>query len=113
MNEILKNEDVQIVKIEEGKIIMMPEVVNKIIELTNVTKELDYLKKRVNQELMEAMQKVGRSNFITEGLSAVLKSGTTRTTIDSKRLKEECPDIYEEYSKTSEVKPSIVLTIAE
>ena len=62
---------------------------------------------------MEDMNNLGIKKFIINGLSATIKDGSTRTTIDSKRLKEECPDIYEAYSKTSEVKSSITLSVAE
>ena len=39
------------------------------------------------------------------------KKPSQRTTIDSKRLKEEAPDIFEAYSKTSDVKESISISI--
>jgi len=103
----------EIVKIENGQIVVAKEMVNKIIEFNKAKKEMEYQEKRLKEGLMEAMNQVGLKKFIIDGLSAVVKDGTTRTAVDSKRLKEECPDIYEAYSKTSEVKPSIVLTIAE
>ena len=103
----------EIVKIENGQVVVAQEIVNKIIEFNKAKKEMEYQEKLLKEGLMEAMNQVGLKKFIINGLSAVIKDGTTRTTVDSKRLKEECPDIYEAYSKTSEVKSSIVLTIAE
>lgn len=103
----------EIVKIEDGQVVVAQELVNKIIEFNKAKKEMEYQEKLLKEGLMEAMNQVGLKKFIINGLSAVIKDGTTRTTVDSKRLKEECPDIYEAYSKTSEVKSSIVLTIAE
>ena len=103
----------EIVKIENGQVVVAQEIVNKIIEFNKAKKEMEYQEKLLKDGLMEAMNQVGLKKFIINGLSAVIKDGTTRTTVDSKRLKEECPDIYETYSKTSEVKSSIVLTIAE
>ena len=103
----------EIVKIENGQVVVAQEMVNKIIEFNKAKKEMEYQEKLLKDGLMEAMNQVGLKKFIINGLSAVIKDGTTRTTVDSKRLKEECPDIYEAYSKTSEVKSSIVLTIAE
>ena len=41
----------------------------------------------------------------------ICKKGSTKTTIDSKRLKSERPEIYEEYSKTSTSSPSISMEI--
>lgn len=103
----------EIVKVENGEITVAQEVINKIIEFNKAKKEFEYQEKLLKEGLMEAMNQVGIKKFIINGLSAVVKEGTARTTVDSKRLKEECPDIYEAYSKTSEVKSSIVLTIAE
>ena len=74
---------------------------------------MEYQEKLLKDGLMEAMNNLGIKRFIINGLSATIKDGSTRTTIDSKRLKEECPDIYEAYSKTSEVKSSITLSVAE
>ena len=103
----------EIVKVENGEITVAQELVNKIIEFNKAKKEMEYQEKLLKDGLMEAMNEVGLKKFIINGLSATIKDGTTRTTVDSKRLKDECPDIYEAYSKTSEVKPSIILTVAE
>lgn len=103
----------EMVKIEEGQVVVAQELVNKIIEFNKLKKEMEYQEKLLKDGLMEAMNQVGIKKFIINGLSATIKEGTTRTTIDSKRLKEECFEIYEAYSKTSEVKPSIILSIAE
>lgn len=103
----------EIVKVENGEITIAEELINKIIEFNKTKKEMEYQEKILKEGLMEAMNQIGLKKFIINGLSATIKDGTTRTTIDSKRLKEECPDIYEEYSKTSEVKSSIILSVSE
>lgn len=103
----------ELVKIENGEITVAEEIVNKIIEFNKAKKEIEYQEKLLKDGLMEAMNNLGIKKFIINGLSATIKDGSTRTTIDSKRLKEECPDIYEAYSKTSEVKSSITLSVAE
>lgn len=103
----------ELVKIENGEITIAEEIVNKIIEFNKVKKEMEYQEKLLKDGLMEAMNNLGIKKFIINGLSATIKDGSTRTTIDSKRLKEECPEIYEAYSKTSEVKSSITLSVAE
>lgn len=101
----------ELVKIEEGKIKIAEDLVNTIVEFNKAKKEMEYQEKLLKDGLMEAMNQVGLEHFSVNGLSATIRKGTSRTTIDSTRLKNECPDIYEAYSKTSEVKPSIILTI--
>ena len=103
----------ELVKIENGEITVAEEIVNKIIEFNKAKKEMEYQEKLLKDGLMEAMNTLGIKKFIINGLSATVKDGSTRTTIDTKRLKEECPDIYEAYSKTSEVKSSLILTVAD
>ena len=103
----------ELVKIENGEITVAEEIVNKIIEFNKAKKEMEYQEKLLKDGLMEAMNNLGIKKFIINGLSATIKDGSTRTTIDSKRLKEECPVIYKAYSKTSEVKSSITLSVAE
>lgn len=103
----------ELVKIENGQPVVAQETVNKIKEFNKMKKEMEYQEKLLKEGLMNAMEECGIKSFCIDGLSAVIKSGSTRTTIDSTRLKNECPDIWEAYSKTSDVKPSIVLTVAE
>ena len=102
-----------LVRIENNEIIVENEVIEKIKEFYKQKKEMEYQEKLLKEGLMEAMNLIGKENFIVDGLSATIRKGTTRTSIDSTRLKNECPEIYESYLKTSEVKPSIILTIAD
>ena len=44
-------------------------------------------------------------------LKVSYRKASTRTTVDSKKLKEELPDIYEAYTKTSNVASSIVMEV--
>ena len=103
----------EIVKVENGQVIVAEDVINQIKEFNKAKKEMEYQEKLLKDGLMNAMNELGITKFIINGLSAQIKAGSTRVTIDSKRLKEECPEIYKAYSKETEVKPSIVLTIAE
>ncbi len=100
-----------IVTIENGEIIVEQEIVNKIIEFNKVKKEIEYQEKLLKDGLMEAMNKIGMQHFSINGLSASIKKESERTTIDTTRLKAECPEIYESYLKTTKVKASLTLTV--
>ena len=71
------------------------------------------MEKELKASLKNAMETKGIKKFIINGLCANIKEATNRTSIDSKRLKEECPDIYEAYSKTTPVASSITLTFED
>ena len=91
----------EIVSVKDGKITVAEDMV------------MEYQEKLLKEGLLNAMKELDVKKFVINGLSATVKEGNTRTTIDSKRLKTECPDIYKAYSKTTEVKPSLVLTVSE
>lgn len=103
----------EMVVIKNNEIIVDATVIEKIKEFKKAKAQMDLVEKELNKSLKEAMEKVGLKKFIVNGLCATIKDGTTRTTVDSKRLKEEAPDIYEEYSKTTPVASSITLTFEE
>jgi predicted phage-related endonuclease len=48
---------------------------------------------------------------IEGSLKVSYRKASTRTTLDSKKLKEELPDIYDEYSKISNVSSSISISV--
>lgn len=103
----------EIVKIENNEIIVANEVIEQIIDFQKAKAKMDIMEKELKSSLKEAMEKVGLKKFIVNGLCATIKESTSRTTVDSKRLKEECPDIFEEYSKTTPVASSITLTFED
>ena len=102
----------ELVKVENGDVIVAQEVINKIIEFNKLKKEMEYQEELLKEGLMEAMNKVGLEKFIINGLSATIKKPYEKKSLDTKRLKEECPEIYDSYSKTSIVASSIILEVA-
>lgn len=103
----------ELVRIENGNVVVAQEIIKKIIDFKKYQAEMEYQEKLLKEGLMKAMEEVGITKFQINGLTATIKNSYSRTTVDSKRLKEEVPDIYEAYSKTVEVNPSIVLTVSE
>ena len=103
----------EIVKIENNEIIVATEVIEQIKEFQKAKAKMDMMEKELKASLKSAMEQNGIKKFIINGLCTNIKDATSRTSIDSKRLKEECPDIYKEYSKTTPVASSITLTFEE
>jgi len=86
-------------------------IMQEIANLDRMKKELDAKDKVVRQELQEAMDKYGIKKFENDILKVTYVEPTTRTTIDSKRLKEELPAIAEKYTKVSQVKGSVRIDV--
>ena len=71
--------------------------------------------KGYRQKLYELMKKQGIASWETvdKAMKITLVAPTTQTKIDSKKLQEELPDIAKQYSKTSNVKGYVKITIRE
>lgn len=52
-----------------------------------------------------------KKSFENEFLKVTYVAATSKTTIDSKTLKKEMPDVYEKYSKTSPVAASVRISL--
>lgn len=96
------------------------QVVANLISLESYITELDRKKKYVEskaQELRAAltqdMEKNGIQCFENDRIKLTYVAPTTRTAIDSTRLKKEMPEIAEKYTKTSQVKASLRITLKE
>lgn len=89
----------------------VPDVLKAITDITVQKKKLDEQEKVMKQKLQEAMETYGVKSFETPEVKFMYVAPTTRTTIDSKKLKADHPDIAEAYSKTSNVSASIRITV--
>lgn len=67
-------------------------------ELEEYIKSMEQQKKQIDQEIQIEMKE---HEVAVLGDRKVTWKTQTRTTVDSKRLKEEVPEIYEQYTKTS------------
>ena len=101
----------ELVKVENGEIVVAQEIVNQIVNFKKEMLKMELLEKQLKEEIKEAMEKNNVTSLEFGELKIKYRSASTRTNIDSKRLKEELPDIYEEYSKTSEVASSISISV--
>lgn len=86
-------------------------IMQKIADLDLQMKQLEAQDKAVRQELQEAMDKYGIKKFENDILKITYVEPTTRSTIDSKKLKEDLPAIAEKYTKISQVKGSVKIEV--
>lgn len=89
----------------------VPDTIKKITTLIQMKKELDEQEKQLKQKLVEAMEMYGVKSFENDQIKMTYVAPTTRSTIDSTRLKKDHPDIAEQYSKTSNVSASVRVTV--
>lgn len=105
--ELLKYND------ETEKLELAENIITEIKNFEALKVKVEIQEKKLREELLGAMKKYGITNWETPdgSIKAIYKKATTRKNIDGKRLKEELPDIAEEYTKISNVSESVALSI--
>ena len=79
-------------------------IMQKIVDLNLQKKQLEAQDKDVRQQLEKVMGEYKIASFENDLLKVTYVAPTTRTTIDSAKLKKELPAVAEKYTKVSQVK---------
>jgi putative phage-type endonuclease len=82
------------------------------LQLANF-KEIEKQHKEMKKQLYDLMDEYDIKKWETDNIIITRKLPTTRTSVDTKRLKEECPDIFEAFTKVSKVSGSVVIKLKE
>lgn len=88
--------------------------INKLSLLEKELAKLDEMEKEAKKQreiLYRLMDKVGVKSIVTDNLLITKINPTTSKTIDSKKLKEELPEIYDKYSKISKKKGYVTIKV--
>lgn len=99
----------ELVKVENNEIVISQDFINDFKEFQKIKLAMELKEKEFKEELKEAMELTGKTEILLNGFSATYRKGSVRTTIDTKRLKAEQPEIAKQYEKTSEASASVVI----
>lgn len=86
-------------------------IMKTIADIAKQKDVLDKKDKEVREALKTKMAEFDVKSFKSDILDVTYVAPTTKTTIDSKKLKEEQPKIYAKYSKTSNVSASVRISV--
>lgn len=86
-------------------------IMQRIADLDLQKKQLEAQDKEVRQQLQKAMAEYGIKSFENDILKVTYIAPSTRTTIDSAKLKKELPAVAEKYTKISQVKGSVRIEV--
>lgn len=86
-------------------------VEDEIIRIEEQTKAFKARYDELKAGLLSLMQENNVKQFKSDRITLTRVEPSPRATLDQTRLKEEHPDIYNQYIKTTAVKPSIKITI--
>ena len=103
--------------VEENQMVVFESAVLQITKtIANIATEKKRLEdedKKMREELEKAMSDYGVTSFENEFVKITHVEPTTKTSVDSKKLKTELPDIYQKYSKTRDVKGYVKITVKD
>lgn len=92
----------------------------ELAEVESIIKQIEEQKKAAEAQavelraaIMQAMEQNGITSFENDRIKLTYVAPTTRTAIDSAKLKKELPEVAEKYTKTSNVKASLRITLKE
>ena len=84
-----------------------------IIDLQKKHLKLQDKNDEIREQIKSSMEKSNIKKYENDFIAITYVAPTTRTTVDSKKLKEKYIDIYNECSKISDVKSSIRISIKD
>lgn len=92
-----------IVKIENGQIEATKELISNIKKFQKAKVALNQIENELKENFKEVMESNGIKKWISPdgSFTVTYVAPTTSTTLDSKKIKKELPEIYQAYSKTS------------
>ena len=99
------------VKLENGEYGLVSDAINTIVEIEKQIKDLKALQDSYKEKLLREMEENNVLKVDTEELSISYVAPSTRETLDSKKLKEDLPDIYDLYVKFTDVKSSLRIKV--
>lgn len=91
--------------------LLNPEISDKIAEFEKKIKKLKEQEDLLKQSILEEMEAKGIVKIENDDLLINYIAPTDRETFDSKKLREDNPDLYDEYVKISKVKASIRIKV--
>ena len=87
--------------------ILNPETAGKIADFERVAKEVKKKEDELKKAILAEMESKGIIKLDTDDLTISYVESFTKEALDSKALRDELPDIYDNYVKITPVKSSI------
>lgn len=100
-----------LVKLENGEFTLVKDTIDTIVTIEKEINKYKKIQENYKSKLLEMMEKNNVLKIDAENLSITRKAPTTRESLDSKALKNDMPEIYDEYVKITDVKGSVVIKV--
>lgn len=101
----------ELIRIENNNVALLEDVTNELVRLDKLEKQLKVEKDNLRSKLLEEMEKNNIRKIDVEVLSITYKEPSTRETFNSKKLREDNPDLYDEYIEFTPIKSSLLIKV--
>ena len=99
----------ELIKVEDGMTILDMEAQRQIVAFELQMKAIKAKEDELRRRIIEEMEAKRIIKLESEDLSITYKAAYDREKFSAKRLKQDHPDLYDEYVTITTVKPSILI----
>lgn len=103
----------ELAKIEEGQIVIAEDVIKQINKFQKAKLKMDIMQEELKEQMKGLMEQIGATKFVSNDGTIVVNYFPEKVTkrLDTTRLKNEKPEIYDEFVKDSTTKAFVKLTV--
>lgn len=101
----------ELIKVENDTALLDVNVSNKIAEFERQAKTIAEQESALKEQILKEMEEKGIIKIETDNLTINYYSPSDRETFNKDRLREEHPDLYDEYISMTPVKSSIRIKV--
>lgn len=99
--------------VKDGVAILDPAVADRVAEFERNMKAIKAAEDELKESILKEMEEKGILSIKTEQMTVSYVASADREVFDSKRLRSDNPDLYDQYIKMSPVKSSIRIKLME
>lgn len=97
----------ELIILDNGEYILIPEKAEYLVAVENLIRDLKAEEEEIKQKILEEMERKNIIKVDTPELGISYMPRSERESFDSKKLRADNPDLYDEYIKFSPVKSSV------
>ena len=101
----------ELIKVEDGMTILDMEAQRQIVAFELQMKAIKAKEDELRRRIIEEMEAKNIIKLESEDLSITYKAAYDREKFSARRLKQDHPDLYDEYVTITTVKPSILIKV--
>jgi predicted phage-related endonuclease len=101
----------EMIIVKDKDIELTQEAVARIVSLETTLAVLKEKEEELKKAILEEMEAKKITKIDIDGLSVTYKASYDRESFDSKKFKADNPDLYDEYVRITQVRPSVILKV--